>query len=82
MVVVPIFDGRQTQFELDDSLERLDELLPPFEHEIPPGSLVLVAYTANSYYRALKAGKSGQKSLSNQNLALNINWAVVLGVLK
>jgi len=81
MVVVPIFDGRQTQFELDDSLERLHELLPPFEHEIPPGSLVLVAYTANSYYRA-KVGKSGQKSSSNQNLALNINWAVVLGIPK
>ncbi|KIM90073.1 hypothetical protein PILCRDRAFT_1446, partial [Piloderma croceum F 1598] len=79
---IPIFDGRQTQFELDDSLERLHELLPPFEHEIPPGSLVLVAYTANSYYRAQKVGKSGQKSSSNQNLALNINWAVVLGIPK
>jgi len=79
---IPIFDGRQTQFELDDSLERLHELLPPFEHEIPPGSLVLVAYTANSYYRAQKVGKSGQKSSSNQNLALNINWAIVLGIPK
>ncbi|KIM72005.1 hypothetical protein PILCRDRAFT_16525 [Piloderma croceum F 1598] len=79
---IPIFDGRQTQFELDDSLERLDELLPPFEHEIPTGSLVLVAYMANSYYRAQKVGKSGQKSSSNQNLALNINWAIVLGVPK
>jgi len=82
MVVVPIFDGRQIQFELDDSLEHLDELLPPFEYEIPTGSLVLVAYTANSYYRAQKVGKSGQKLSSNQNLALNINWAVVLGVPK
>ena len=82
MVVVPIFDGRQTQFGLDDSLEHLHELLPLFEHEIPPGSLVLVAYTANSYYRAQKVGKSGQKSSSNQNLALNINWAVVLGIPK
>lgn len=80
MVVVPIFDGRQTQFELNDSLERLDELLPPFEHEIPTGSLVLVAYMANSYYRVQKADKSGQKSSSNQQLALNIKWAIVLGV--
>ena len=82
MVVVLIFDGRQIQFELDDSLEHLDELLPPFEYEVPTGSLVLVAYTANSYYHVQKVGKSGQKSSSNQNLALNINWAVVLGIPK
>jgi hypothetical protein len=80
MMVVPIFDGQQTQFKLDDSLERLHELLPPFEHEIPTGSLVLVAYMANAYYRAQTAMQSGQqRSLSNRNLALNINWAAVLG---
>jgi hypothetical protein len=80
MTIVPIFDGRNVHFELDESLENLDELLPSFEDEIPPGSLALVAYTANSYYRSQKSGQSGQQS--NKNLALNINWVVVLGVPK
>lgn len=83
MTVVPIFDGRHVHFELNDSLENLDELLPSFEDEIPSGSLALVAYTANSYYRSRKSGQSGQqKSQSNKNLALNINWVVVLGIPK
>lgn len=83
MTVVPIFDGRHVHFELNDSLENLDELLPSFEDEIPSRSLALVAYTANSYYRSRKSGQSGQqKSQSNKNLALNINWVVVLGIPK
>jgi hypothetical protein len=48
------------KFELDASLEKLDELLLPFEDEIPHGSLALVAYTANVYYHTQKSGQSGQ----------------------
>ena len=51
IIAVPVFDGRETQFELNESLEHLDTLLPAFNDEIPPGSLALVAYTANAYYR-------------------------------
>jgi hypothetical protein len=82
IVTVPIFDGRTHRFELNESLKSLDELLPPFESEIPPGSLALVAYTANSYYRSQKSGQSSQRMHSNKNLALNINWVVVLGIPK
>ena len=77
-MIVPIFDGQYKQIELDQSLEHLDEILPPFADEIPSGSLALVAYTANAYYRTRKGGQSGwQRSQSNKNLALNINWVVV-----
>jgi len=79
---IPIFDGRKHRFELNESLKTLDEQLPPFDSEIPHGSLALVAYTANSYYRSQKSGQSPQRIHSNKNLALNINWVVVLGVPK
>ena len=83
VIIVPIFEGQDKQFELDQSLKHLDEFLPPFEDEIPSGSLALVAYTANTYYRTQRGGQSGrQRSQSTKNLALNINWAVVLGVPK
>jgi len=82
IVTVPIFDGRTHHFELNDSLKSLNEQLPPFENEIPHGSLALVAYTANSYYRSKKTGQSSQHAHSNKNLALNINWVVVLGIPK
>ena len=72
-MIVPIFDGQYKQIELDQSLEHLDEFLPPFTDEIPSGSLALVAYTANAYYCAWKGGQSGwQRSQSNKNLALSI----------
>ena len=79
IVTVPIFDGRMHYFELNDSIKSLDKLLPPFESEIRHGSLALVAYTVNSYY---KSQKSGQRIHSNKNLVLNINWVVVLGSLQ
>lgn len=79
---IPIFDGRTHHFELNESLKSLNEQLPPFESEIPHGSLALVAYTANSYYRSQKTGQSSQHTHSNKNLALNINWVVVLGIPK
>lgn len=83
IITVPIFDGRNKQFDLNRSLEHLDQLLPPFDGEIPSGSLALVAYTANAYYRTQKAeGSRRETSQSMKNLALNVNWAVVLGVPK
>jgi len=83
IIAVPLFDGRETQFQLNESLEHLDTLLPPFEDEIPSGSLALVAYTANAYYRTRKSEQVGQQtSQPNRNLALNINWVVVLGIPK
>jgi hypothetical protein len=82
IVTVPIFDRRAHHFELNESLKSLDKLLPPFEDEILHGSLALVAYTANSYYRSQKSEQSSKRIHSNKNLALNINWVVVLGIPK
>ena len=80
-ITVPVFDGRNKQFDLNRSLERLEQLLPPFDGEIPSGSLALVAYTVNGYYRNPKS-EASRRGPSIMNLALNINWAVVLGVPK
>lgn len=82
IIIVPIFDGQEQKIELDQSLQHLNEFLPLFADEIPPGSLALVAYTANSYYRAQKGGQSKWPRSQSKNLALNINWVIVLGVPK
>ena len=82
IIIVPIFDGQEQKIELDQSLQHLNEFLPLFADEIPPGSLALVAYTANSYYHAQKGGQSKWPRSQSKNLALNINWVIVLGVPK
>jgi len=80
---IPIFDGRNIQFELNRTLEHLKQVLPAFDGEIPSGSLALAAYTSNAYHRTQKSeGLRQETSQSILNLALNINWVVVLGVPK
>ena len=83
VITVPVFDGQEVQFQLEESLRHLHTLLPPFKGEIPSGSLALISYTANAYYHMQKSEQVGQqRSQVNRNLALNINWAIVLGILK
>lgn len=77
-----MFDGRNHHFNLDQSLKSLERQLPLFEGEIPSGSFALVAYTANAYHRGKGKQSASQDNKSNLNLALNINWAIVLGVQK
>ena len=79
-MAVLIFDGQKHKFALNESLTALDEQLPLFQSKIPHGSLALVAYTANAYYLSQKSGQC--VSQSNKNLALNINWVIILGVPK
>ena len=74
LIIVPIFDGRDTHFELNDVLKLIGKNLPLLDEEIPVGSFALIAYTANAYKR------KGSASLTN--IALNINWAVLLAIPK
>ena len=55
-------------------LKLIGKNLPLLDEEIPVGSFALIAYTANAYKR------KGSASLTN--IALNINWAVLLAVPK
>ena len=75
-IQAPIFDTIDKTFFLDrESLHDLAGTagLRWFKGEVPPGSMVLVGYT-RSWWQPTK----GQ----NPHLGFNLNWVVVLGMLK
>lgn len=47
----------------------MNEILPPFDGEIPQGSFVVVGYTSSIY-----KGKAGRF-----NMSCNIQWAILIG---
>jgi hypothetical protein len=65
---VPVYDGRQTYFDVNNDLPYLQEMLPPFSEEIPQHSCIVVGHTATCYQR--KQGGWG--------IGFNIKWVVVL----
>ncbi|KAJ3485400.1 hypothetical protein NLJ89_g11901 [Agrocybe chaxingu] len=67
---IPVYDGTDSFIDYDQDLPRLSQILTRWGSEIPHGSFATVGYTA-SIYRTEK----GQFKL-----ALNIQWAIVLGV--
>lgn len=68
-VAVPVLDGRNTRFDVDKDLRRLDQILPEYTSEIPAGSCVWVGFTCNKY----KAGKG-------ESASFNLMWVVLLGI--
>jgi hypothetical protein len=66
--IVPIFDGREHDFNFDDDLQNISDLLPLYESEVPFGSCALVAHTMTSY-----------KKEEKNHLSLNVQWVVILG---
>ena len=71
-----MYDGRNYIIDPNNgSLTTIGSTLPVLNKEIPTGSLALVAYTANAYCCV-------RGSMNVTNLALNINWAVLLATPK
>ena len=71
-----MYDGRNYIIDPNNgSLTTIGSTLPVLNEEMPTGSLALVAYTANAYRRV-------RGSMNVTNLALNINWAVLLATPK
>lgn len=66
--LVPVFDGRDFEFDLTDEIEQLSDNLPVFEGEIPSGSFVTIAYTVSTY-----------PVQGTSRVSLNIQWALVIG---
>lgn len=72
LFTVPVYDGRNHIIDPNDgSLQQIGSSLPILTSEMSEGSLALVAYTANGY-------KKVKNSSHITNLALNINWAVLM----
>ncbi|KAF7970330.1 hypothetical protein HWV62_24354 [Athelia sp. TMB] len=66
---VPILDGRNTRFSMQENLQSLDRILPPFNAEVPEGSCAWIGYTVNKY-----------TTNKGNNLNFNLLWVVVLGI--
>jgi hypothetical protein len=69
VVLVPIYDGREPEFDPLRNLDKLDNL-PLWNDDAPKNSLAAVGYTAHTY--RTKDGKV--------HLSFNVQWLVVLGV--
>ncbi|KAF7968767.1 hypothetical protein HWV62_29366 [Athelia sp. TMB] len=67
---LPVLDGRGVEFNLEDNLIELEQMLPSFKGEIPEGSCVWVGYTCQKYEN---------KTRKMMGLNFNLMWAVVLG---
>ncbi|KAH6905729.1 hypothetical protein BKA70DRAFT_1107349, partial [Coprinopsis sp. MPI-PUGE-AT-0042] len=66
---VPIYDARGVDgFDINTDLDKLEDVLPPFNEEIPCGSFTIVGYTA-----AIYANNQAKWAVS-----MNIHWAIIL----
>ncbi|KAF9464022.1 hypothetical protein BDZ94DRAFT_1162755 [Collybia nuda] len=66
---VPVYDGHKVDFDPSTHLQRIHELFPDFEGEVPQGSFSVVGYTTSVY-----SGKENQSHIS-----CNVQWVIVLG---
>ena len=75
MLVVPIYDGRNTTLDAYDVLGDVNAL-PRYAdgYEIPVNSCAVVAYTVTQFRYRGKEGRSDEERIN-----FNIQWALVLG---
>jgi len=92
MLLVPIYDARNSRFTFDkagfDSLKKLPQYRVQGvkqRTDLPAESLVAVAYTAN-VYGIPRSGASGDLDMSPEssgdtcpNLSLNVQFVILLG---
>lgn len=79
---MPVYDARSApDLQLPHDIKTY-QTLPEFPGDVPEGSLVFVAYTANLYESANrgdnKAGGSGEAVSRQTSLSQNIQFVVVL----
>ena len=65
---VAVLDGRSHKFKPETDLSKLDQILPPFDEEVPEGAFAWVGYTVNKF-----------TTNRGINLGLNVMWVVVMG---
>ncbi|KAJ7261630.1 hypothetical protein C8J57DRAFT_1336662 [Mycena rebaudengoi] len=72
---VPTFDARGVAFDFNNDIDKLAEILPPFDGEIPTGSFVVAGYTASTFLGQVAAQDKKQLMCVGCNLV----WAIVCG---
>lgn len=68
-IPVPIYDARGCSLDYEGDLENIENILPRFDQEIPPGSFAVVAYTMSAY-----------KKGDNWNLGTNVQFVIVVAI--
>ncbi|KAJ7152415.1 hypothetical protein C8R46DRAFT_1228748 [Mycena filopes] len=71
---VPVYDARKKIVDFSSDLDRLAEVLPLFNGEVPIGSFSVVGYTCSSYRGTVSGAESKVAHLS-----LNVLWVIVCG---
>jgi hypothetical protein len=67
---VPVYDARRADtFDINNDLDKLEDVLPTFDEEVPYGSFIIVGYTA-----AIYVNNSAQWAVS-----MNVHWVIILG---
>lgn len=72
---MPTFDARGVAFDFNNDIDKLAEILPPFDGEIPTGSFVVAGYTASTFLGQVAAQDKKQLMCVGCNLV----WAIVCG---
>ena len=73
-MTVPVYDARNTSFDVKTDLVRLGDSLPTFQGEVPIGSCVAVGHRLSSY---VKSDNKAPKPTS-VNLGTNLLFVIVL----
>jgi hypothetical protein len=69
--LVPVYDAQDVDFNLQESITAVKDVLPTFSGEIPRNSFVIVGYTAGTYHSRKDNG---------WHISANLQWAIVVGV--
>lgn len=75
---MPVYDAREVRFNVKTDLDKLQDLLPRFDGEVPAGSCVAVGHSVSSYI-SKRADKVHHDDRTNINLSTSILFVIVFG---
>lgn len=64
-----MYDGRAIDFNFEEDIENIAEVLPSYPEEVPYGSCVVVAHSLTAY-----------RKNRMDHLSANVQWVIILGI--
>jgi hypothetical protein len=71
---VPVYDAQEVHFDMKTDLDKLEDILPRFDGEVPAGSCIAVGHSVSSY-----TSKKDDGNITNVNLGTSILFVIVVG---
>jgi hypothetical protein len=71
---VPVYDAQEVHFDMKTDLDKLEDILPRFDGEVPAGSCIAVGHSMSSY-----TSKKDDGNITNVNLGTSILFVIVVG---